>query len=109
MSDGETMERLWSYLRRFSRMTKEMDPSHCIDVLTSALVYYGIQTNKKLGIYIHWPATEINVKCFIMNCCIYQTAVASLLPLWLERAIKTVVVAEESLNELMPKSLEGLG
>ena len=51
LSDGETMERLWSYLRRFSRMTKEMRPSHRIDVLTSALVYYGMQTKEKLGIF----------------------------------------------------------
>ena len=49
LSDGETMERLWSYLRRFSRMTKEMRPSHRVDVLTSALVYYGIRTKEKLG------------------------------------------------------------
>ena len=34
LSDGEMMERLWSYLRQFSRMTKEMNPSHRIDVLT---------------------------------------------------------------------------
>lgn len=32
LSDGECVERLWSYLRRFSRMTKEMRPSHRIDV-----------------------------------------------------------------------------
>ena len=51
MSDGETMERLWSYLRRYSRMTKEMRPSHRIDVLTSALVYYGIRTKEILGNY----------------------------------------------------------
>ena len=48
LSDGETMERLWSYLRRFSKMTKEMRPSHRIDVLTSALVHYGIRTKEKL-------------------------------------------------------------
>ena len=51
LSDAETMERLWSYLRRFSRMTKEMRPSHCIDVLTSALVYYGTQRKEKLGMH----------------------------------------------------------
>ncbi len=34
------MERLWSILRRFSRMTKEMRASHRVDVLTSALLYY---------------------------------------------------------------------
>ena len=39
------MERLWSYLRRFGRMTKEMR----IDVLSSALIYYGIKTKERLG------------------------------------------------------------
>ena len=56
MSDGETMERLWSYLRRFGRMTKEMRPSHRIDVLCSALTHYGYQTKVKLG------------KCAILLC-----------------------------------------
>ena len=49
LSDGEVMERLWSYLRRFSRMTKEMRPAHRIDVLTQALVYYGLKSKSKLG------------------------------------------------------------
>lgn len=49
LSDGETMERLWSFLRRFARMTKEMRPAHRIDVLTSALVFYGIRTKERLG------------------------------------------------------------
>ena len=31
-------------------MTKEMRPSHRIDVLSSALAYYGIKTKEKLGI-----------------------------------------------------------
>ena len=35
--------------RRFGRMTKEMRPAHRIDVLSHALVYYGIQKNRKLG------------------------------------------------------------
>ena len=48
MSDGEVMERLWSYLRCFSKMTKEMRPAHRIDVLTHALVYYGIKKKKNL-------------------------------------------------------------
>lgn len=49
LSDGEVMERLWSYLRRFSRMTKEMRPSHRTDVLVHALLYYGYMSKKKLG------------------------------------------------------------
>ena len=48
LSDGEAMERLWSYLRRFTKMTKEMRPSHRTHILTSALVYYGILTKEKL-------------------------------------------------------------
>ena len=43
------MERLWSYLRRFNRMTKEMRPSHRVDILSSALAYYGIKTKHRLG------------------------------------------------------------
>ena len=49
------MERLWSYLRRFGKMTKEMRPAHRTDVLAHALVYYGMKTKAKLGVqhYIH--------------------------------------------------------
>jgi hypothetical protein len=74
LSDGETMERLWSYLRRYSRMTKEMRPSHRIDVLTSALVYYGILRKENLGSLI--------------------------LTRW-DRALKSKSLAEESLQEKM--------
>ena len=49
LSDGETMERLWSYLRRFGRMTKEMRPAHRRDVLAHALACYGMKTKVKLG------------------------------------------------------------
>ena len=45
------MERMWSYLRRFGRMTKEMRPSHRIDILVHALVHYGMKTSEKLGIH----------------------------------------------------------
>lgn len=48
LTDGEGVERLWSYLRRFSRMTKEMRPSHRIDVLTDALLHYAQQAIKRL-------------------------------------------------------------
>lgn len=54
LSDGEVMERLWSYLRRFSRMTKEMRPSHRIDVLSQALWYYGQKTKRKFGNQFDW-------------------------------------------------------
>ena len=54
LSDGEVMERLWSYLRRFSRMTKEMRPAHRVDILAHALLYYAFMSKQKLGIlYFH--------------------------------------------------------
>lgn len=37
LTDGENVERLWSFLGRFSRMTKEMSAANRIDTLTDAL------------------------------------------------------------------------
>ena len=45
------MERLWSYLRRFAKSTKEMRPSHRIDVLTSALSHYAWKVRLNLGMF----------------------------------------------------------
>ncbi len=50
LTDGEVMERLWSYLRRFSKMTKEMRPSHRIDILSDALLHYGRQSASNLSV-----------------------------------------------------------
>ena len=41
LSDGEVVEWLWAYLRRFASMTKEMRPSHRIDVLSDAIKHYA--------------------------------------------------------------------
>lgn len=49
LSDGEVMERLWSYLRRFSRMTKEMRPAHREDVLSHAMLYYCQKKTERMG------------------------------------------------------------
>ncbi|XP_028417867.1 uncharacterized protein LOC114542545 [Dendronephthya gigantea] len=56
LSDGEQLERLWSYLRRFGKMTKEMRPSHRIDVLSDAILYYGRSCKDKLvsGLLRNW-------------------------------------------------------
>ena len=61
------MERLWSYLRRFSRMTKEMRPAHRIDVLTHALLYYGIKTKQKLGQYINYRSCILTAYVIILS------------------------------------------
>jgi hypothetical protein len=41
LTDGEGVERLWSFLRLFSKMTKEMSKDKRIDVLTDAALHYG--------------------------------------------------------------------
>ena len=92
LSDGETMERLWSYLRRYGKMTKEMRPAHRIDVLSDALIYYGIMTKKKLG-------TIIISQCILS---FYWYIIAKLLLLRWEKAKKSLQIAEEAFNQLMP-------
>jgi len=37
---------MWSYFHPFARMTKEMRPSHCENVLAHTLAYYGQKKNK---------------------------------------------------------------
>lgn len=49
LTDGEVLERLWSFLRRFGRMTKEMRPNHRVDVLTDALLFYARKRTASLG------------------------------------------------------------
>ena len=49
LTDGEEMERLWSYLRPFARITKEMTPAHRVDLLTDALIHYGDKKRDGMG------------------------------------------------------------
>lgn len=81
LSDGEVVERVWSFLRRFSAMTKEMHPSHRIDVLSDALSYYCQKSAQSL----------------------YK-----LLPKRLVRARKVKQESSQQLQELMDKSPEPL-
>ena len=67
LSDGEGMERLWSYLRRFSRMTKEMRPSHRIDVLTDAIIYYRWKAVNNIGNYDILHSVYRKLKCMFYN------------------------------------------
>jgi len=59
LTEGETVERLWSYLRRFSAITKEMKPEHRTDLLNDALCHYGVKLRKKLGKYVNNNTTDI--------------------------------------------------
>ena len=49
LTDDEVMERMWSYLRGFASITKEMSPSRRVDALTYCLLHYGRQSKSKLG------------------------------------------------------------
>lgn len=51
LTDGEMLERLWAYIRGFGKMTKEMRPSHRMDVLTDALLHYAKRTRDKIGLF----------------------------------------------------------
>lgn len=55
LTDGEVVERFWAYLRRFSRMTKEMRPSHRVDVLTDAALHYSRKSAQRLS--------SVNILC----------------------------------------------
>ncbi|CAB3984027.1 Hypothetical predicted protein [Paramuricea clavata] len=48
MVDGEVMERLWSYLRLFRKMTKEMTASHRENILSDALYFYAKKQRSKI-------------------------------------------------------------
>ncbi len=49
LTDGENLERLWSFLGKFSRMTKEMNTANRIDTLSDALHHYAKQKSAKMG------------------------------------------------------------
>lgn len=49
LCDGEVMERLWSYLGKFKKMTKEMSSIHRQDILTDALHFYALYQKTTLG------------------------------------------------------------
>lgn len=51
VADGENLERLWSFLGRFSSKTKEMSPANRTDSLSDAMLHYASKKSPKLGIH----------------------------------------------------------
>lgn len=51
LADGENLERLWSFLGRFSSMTKEMSPANRTDSLSDAILHYASKKSAKLGMH----------------------------------------------------------
>lgn len=50
--DGEQLERIWSYLRLFAKITKEMTHDHRLDLLTMAIIHYRNQKICAMGRYL---------------------------------------------------------
>ncbi|XP_066928015.1 uncharacterized protein [Clytia hemisphaerica] len=66
LMDGELMERLWSYLRSFSKVTKEMTPAHRMDLLSDALMHFGSKKMGNIGkhlVFLHQKANETIKSC----------------------------------------------
>ncbi len=93
LSDGEVMERLWSELRRYSRMTKEIRPSHRVDVLSHALLHYGHKTKLKQCEY------EYSVVCVYLSYLI-TLIIASLLASRWKKAYEIHMEATKTFSSL---------
>src|SRR5690606_15767076 len=52
LADGEAMERVWSYLNKYVRSTRYMQPSHRIDTLSYALYRFATKIVDDIGKYI---------------------------------------------------------
>src|SRR5438128_101236 len=54
LTDGESLERIWSYLGRFVSNTKHMHPSHRLDILSLAIQHISNRMINDLGNFIYW-------------------------------------------------------
>ena len=63
LADGECLERLWSYLRKFGQMTKVMTPERRLLVLSEALAHYAQKSISGLG----ETFIRLFVSCFLFN------------------------------------------
>ena len=50
LQDGEQLERLWSYLRGFAPITKEMTLSHRREMLTMAIHHFAKKKMSSIGL-----------------------------------------------------------
>jgi hypothetical protein len=49
LTDGESLERLWSYLGGFVNMTRRMRPNHRLDILALAIEHFANKGIENLG------------------------------------------------------------
>ena len=65
-------------MRRFSRMTKEMRPSHRIDVLTDAFIYCATKAAANLGRFLKIITTYYTVvKIYYKFCTLLKSKTTS--------------------------------
>lgn len=53
LTDGESLERIWSYLGRFVSNTKHMRPAHRLDILSLAIQHISNRMIANLGNFIY--------------------------------------------------------
>jgi len=53
LTDGESLERIWSYLGRFVSTTKHMRPAHRLDILSLAIQHISKRMITDLGKFIY--------------------------------------------------------
>lgn len=49
LTDGEQLERFWAFLRLFAKITKEMTPSHRMDMLAMAVSHFIHKKQRSMG------------------------------------------------------------
>ncbi len=65
LTDGENVERLWSFLGRFAKMSKEMSPSNRIDLLSNALMHYCSLKAYTMGVFVYLMLLHYAVKYIV--------------------------------------------
>ncbi len=61
LSDGEVMERMWSYLRCYTRMTKEIRQAHRVDVLSYIMDIQQKTNSVSIIVYCIWLLLYISL------------------------------------------------
>ncbi|RHZ88257.1 hypothetical protein Glove_24g30 [Diversispora epigaea] len=75
LTDGESLERLWSYLGRFVSMTRRMRPNHRLDILALAIEHYATKGIENLGIHLvkrMKMAQKMESSCFSVLNTLYE-------------------------------------
>ena len=70
LTDGEGVERLWSFLRPLAKLTKEMTPDHRTELLNDALIHFSKRKTAGLGWYSWYKDNKCSVShyyCYFIS------------------------------------------